>query len=438
MKLDDFFTLPARQRSHLLLDAIEAQHRYHLEHNAAYRQILTVRGVGPQFRQDTMSRLLRPAAVTFKSYIDQVGPFPQDAPADFVRWLSDQLSIQLPRERWTALRSRYQTLEALLCDIERIHAELGLEIVTSSGTSGRASIIVRDAATVELSVRAFFTAIRRSWGIERGTPLVFVMPKETRVAMARTARFGTRQLDWIADSQVYYTMPFSATPDLLRIRAGRLFRPGVQGLIERRVLGPWMGWANDRLATPRYIAQTLARLRECAQTGRPLMMLGGLMQLHAIAQQAAVALPQGSRVATGGGMKEQYAFTSAQIRADLHAAFAATVSDVYGMAEANWAAFECPQGNYHIPPWVYAVVTDDDDEIVPGPDAIGLLAFFDPIGGGGLIPPFFQTMDRVRLVNGGDDYDPARICTCGYDTAFIVGGIQRVDLIEEAGCAAQI
>jgi len=169
------------------------------------------------------------------------------------------------------------------------------------------------------------------------------------------------------------------------------------------------------------------------------MLLGGLVQLHAIARQASVRLPPGSRVATGGGMKEQYPFTPTQIRADLRAAFGdVPVSDVYGMAEANWAAFECPRGNYHIPPWVYAVVTDDDDRIVSGPDETGLLAFLDPIGGGELIPPFFQTADRVRLINGGSEYDPVLVCPCGYDTAFIAGNIRRVDLVEEAGCAAQI
>lgn len=439
MRLEDFFERPAPQRIELLLDAIGQQHRYHFERNAAYRQTVAARGVGPQLDGADLARLLRPAALTFKSYIERVGPFPHDDPQGLLRWLSDQLSIPLPPERWPALRRRYRTLEGLLSDIERVYADLGLEIVTSTGTSGRASLIVRDAATVELSVHAFFTAIHRSWNVGRGTTLVFAMPRQTRVAMARTARFGTRQLDWSADGQVYYTMPFSATPDLLRIRAGRTFRPGLEGWVERRVLHPWMAWANERLATPRYVAATAACLRDCVRAGQPLMLLGGLVQLHVIARQAAIQLPPGSRVATGGGMKEQYPFTPAQIRAELSAAFGgAPVSDVYGMAEANWAAFECPHGNYHLPPWVYPVVTNDDDQIVPGPQASGLLAFFDPIGGGALIPPFFQTADRVQLVNGGSDYDPARACPCGYDTAYIAGGIQRADLVEEAGCAAQI
>ncbi len=351
-RLTDLFSLPAAQRTLVLLEAIDAQHHYHFECNAAYRQAVTARGVGPNLESCGLARLLRPAALAFKSYIEHIGPFPQDDPQGFLRWLGDQLSVSLPRDRWPAFRRRYRTLEALLCDVERIYADLGLEIVTSSGTSGRASIVARNAATVGLAVDAFFAGIHRAWGISHGTAMIFVMPENTRVAMARSARLGTRQLDWAATGQVYYTMPFSATPDLIRIRAGRTFRPGLEGWIEQRVLSPFMAWANERQATPRYVAATLARLRECAGAGRPLMLLGGLVQLHAVARQGSVRLPPGSRVATGGGMKEQYPFTPAQIRADLRAAFGdAPVSDVYGMAEANWAAFECPRGNYHIPPW---------------------------------------------------------------------------------------
>jgi len=439
MPLEQFFNMPASQRNVALLDAIYAAHAYHFERNAAYRQTVRGRGVGPQAGAAELPRLLRPAALTFKGYAETLGPFPQDAPAGFLAWLSDQLSIPLPRERWPQLRRRYNSLEGLLSAVERTYADLGLEIVTSTGTSGRASMVVRNAATIELAVESFFTAIRRVWGIGRGMTLVFVMPRDTRVAMARTARFGTRQLDWAADSAIYYTMPFSATPDQIRIRAGRTFRPGLQGQIERRILHPFTVWANERLAAPRYMGVTRARLAECQRAGRPTLLLGGLVQLHAFAGGEPIPLPAGSRVATGGGMKEQYPFTPAQIRADLRAAFGQVpVSDVYGMAEANWAAFECEQGNYHIPPWVYAVVTDENDRIVAGPEATGLLAFFDPVGGGDLIPPFFQTADRVRLVNGGGEYEPALACPCGYDSAYIRGGIQRVDLMEEAGCAAQV
>ncbi len=438
-RLDDWFAIPPPRRSQILLRLTAEAHRYHFERNTAYRRTVMARGVTADFNPPDLERLLRPSALTFKGYTESVGPFPQDNPQALLRWLADQLSIPLDQARWSAFRPHYGTLEALLCDIERLYADSGLEIVTSSGTSGRASLVVRNAETVALAVEAFFSGIQRAWGIGRGVAMIFVMPRDTRVAMARVARFGTQQLEWAADSPVYYTMPFSATPDLLRIRAGRVFRPGVQGVIERRVLNPFMEWGNAHQATPRAIALTAARLRECAAASQPVMLLGGLVQLHAVARAGAIRLPAGSRVATGGGMKENYPFTPAQIRADLVAAFGnVPVSDVYGMAEANWAAFECPEGNYHIPPWVYAVVTDEDDRIIDEPDATGLLAFLDPVGGGKLIPPFFQTADRVRLLNSGSCYDRTRVCPCGYDTPFIDGGIQRVDLVDEAGCAGQL
>ena len=326
----DFIDLPAAVRRERLTVAISQCHAYHFERNVAYRATVSARGVGPALRPGDLAHILRPAALTFKSYAEVIGPFPQDNPAGFHRWLSDQLSCSLPGERWDAARRgrRYASLEALLCDLERGYSDLGLEIVTSTGTSGRASIVVRDAATIALATQAFFSGIRDVWGVERGTALIFVMPEDTRIAMARTARFGTRSLDWAADSPVYYTIPFAATPDQMRVRAGRIFRSGLEGVVERRVLNPFMNWAYVHLAEPRALATTLACLDRCIAEDRPLMLLGGLVQLHALTQAVAkrrggpLVLPAGSRVATGGGVKEQYAVSPSRIREDLRAAFA--------------------------------------------------------------------------------------------------------------------
>jgi hypothetical protein len=437
--LDAFLALSAAQRGPLLVRAILDAHRYHFARNAAYRRTVSARGAGGATGADGLHLLLRPASLTFKSYLETIGPFPQDDPRAFLAWLSDQLSISLPVDRGRTLPRRYVTMEGLLADLERVYADLGLEMVTSSGTSGVASVVARDAATTDLAVRSFFTGIRRAWGVDRGAAMVFVMPARTRVAMARSAHIGVRQMDWAAGTAVYYTMPFTATPDRIRLRAGRTYHPGARGVMERRVLHPTMVWADRRWVARRYVACTLARLRELSAAGRPLMLLGGSTQLHAVALAGRVDLPAGSRVATGGGSKELYPFTPAQIRGDLEAAFGgAPVADVYGMAEADWAAFECPRGNHHIPPWVFAVVTDGADHIVPGPEATGMLAFFDPVAGGDVYPPFFQTADHVTLVNGGASWDPALVCGCGDDSAYIAGDIRRADLMDEAGCAAQL
>ncbi len=156
-------------------------------------------------------------------------------------------------------------------------------------------------------------------------------------------------------------------------------------------------------------------------------------------------LPSGSLIGTGGGFKELYPLTPAQIRADLEKSIElengqpAPLRDVYGMAEGNWAAMQCESGNYHIPPWIYAVVLDENDRFIEKPESTGMLAFYDPVGGGDLFPAFFKTADRVRLVNGSRAYDPSQECLCGKSGAYLSeGSIQRVDLMDEAGCAAQI
>ena len=78
--LDAFFTLPAAQRGPLLVEGIRASHRYHFDRNAAYRRTVRARGMGEEVGPERFQRLLRPAALTFKSYVETIGPFPQDDP----------------------------------------------------------------------------------------------------------------------------------------------------------------------------------------------------------------------------------------------------------------------------------------------------------------------------------------------------------------------
>jgi hypothetical protein len=215
---------------------------------------------------------------------------------------------------------------------------------------------------------------------------------------------------------------------------------------------------DERHVQPRSMAQTLSLLQEAERKGTPTLLFGSLVQLHALSQElrrrgygngqghgARMSLPHGSLIGTGGGLKQLYPCSPSEIREAVQAVLGlpdgqpAPIRDVMGMAEANWAAPQCEAGNYHLPPWLYAVALDDDDEILGGPDVVGLLAFFDPLGGGRLFPSFFKTTDQVRLVNGGEGYDSARCCPCGRDTAYVVEGtIRRVDLLDEAGCAGQL
>jgi hypothetical protein len=448
--LADFWTMSQSKRRFILLDAILQTHAWHYERNRAYRHIVAARGVGKTVHEKDLPRLLRPTAQTFKSYIEILGtPFPQDHPQDFLRWLADQLSVQLPPERFARFRTRYRSLEALLLEIERVFADYQLEVSTSSGTSGRSTIMVRDQAGIDKTVESFYLSFQRFLGMQADHRAIFIMPRETRIAMVRMASFSVREV-WSGDDRIHFTIPFAAQPDQVRIRTGRTFRSGWRGTMERMVWHPFMNWMNDRYVAPRTVKQTITLLKQAEATAEKVLLFGGWIQLHAVAQELrasgrSLRLVRGSLVGTGGGLKERYPYSPAQIRQDLTAVInlpddsPIPIRDVFGMAEGNWAAMQCGEGNYHVPPWIYAVTLDEDNRVQDGPDNTGFLAFFDPFGGGRLFPAFFRTADQVRLVNGLGSDGPDQTCSCGEDGTYIAqDSIQRMDLLEEAGCAAQV
>ena len=445
-QLADFWDMPAAQRGETVLAGVARAHAWHLERNRAYRRVMSARGVGEEMAAADLPRLLRPTAQTFKSYIEVLGtPFPHDRPRAFLEWLADQLSLELPRERFSRFRPRYRSLEAFLRAIEREYSDLGLEVLTSSGTSGRASVIVRDGAATDATVESFYLCFQRYLGMKADHRAIFLMPRRTRIAMARMAHFSVERVGLTAD-RVHFAIPFPAYPDQVRVRTGRTFRPGWRGALERRLWHPAIGRLQERLVNPQATRKAVTLLERAAASGEKALLFGSLVQLHglALALRGAgrtVALAPGSLLGSGGGIKELYPATPAEIRHDLAQAIRLTdgrpvpIRDVYGMAEANWAAMQCAAGNYHVPPWVRAVTLDDDDRLQTGDETTGLLAFFDPFGGGRLFPAFFRTADRLTLVAG----EGSRVCACGQAGAYIAqDSIQRVDLLDEAGCAAQV
>ena len=450
LHLSDFWGMPPPRRYELLLQGICSSHTWHFKRNPAYRHTVASRGIGDEVGLPDLPRLLRPTSQTFKSYIEYLGtPFPDKNPIGFLDWFVNQLSIDLSRERFDRFRKQYISLEAFLQDIERIYSDFNLEILTSSGTSGRSTILARDQEAIQKTVESFYLSFQRYFGMQIDHRVVFIMPQRTRIAMARMAGFSLRRMG-IPVKRAHFTIPFPAFPDQVRVRAGRTYRSGWRGWLERQVEHPFMVWMNDRLVSPNAVRKALDLLTQAEDRQEKILLFGSWIHIHLVAlmlksRSQTLQLASGSILGTGGGFKELYPFPLDQIRSDISQTIFASdgspvpLRDVYGMAEANWAAMQCSHGSYHIPPWVFAVTLDENDCMQTFQEAEGLLAFLDPYGGGNLFPAFFKTSDRVRLINGSLGYDPSLNCPCGEVGAYLArDSIQRVDLLDEAGCAAQL
>jgi len=450
----DFYDMHPRQRYDNLLSVIKNSHTYHYQNNVAYRTSVNAKGVGKHISESDLVQILRPTSQVFKSYIDILGTsFPHLKPKEFLEWLQANLSIQLPQIPNNLLKSHYRSLEEFLSLLESSYSDLGVEIGTSSGTTGRATIMVHHKRSADKAAEAYQLAVYSLWGTFNQHQFIFVMPSETRIVMARIARTATARLG--LDTRAHFTIPFSATPDQVRIRSGRLFEPGLKGNVEQRILHPFMVWMNENYVKSKYVNLTINQLEKHAKSKENILLFGGFVQLHHIYQglvergyrpnQSGLSFGNESIIGTGGGMKEQYPFTPPQIIQDLQSVLNLDNGqkiphrDVYGMAEANWAAAQCEEGNYHIPPWVLTAVVNEEDQIVESSTATGLLAFYDPFTDMGLYPHFYKTADRVTLVNGWKKPLETSNCPCGHATAYLLkDSIARQDRLDEAGCAGQI
>jgi len=444
--LRDFWQMGPAGREAALLEGIATVHRLHYEHNEAYRRTVAARGVGPDAPMGDLSLLLRATANTFKSYVDVLGtPFPEEDAHGFLNWMARQVPVPLTADRIRNLRRSYRSLESLLKATEREFSDLGLRFLTSSGTSGRASIIPRDARSTDLTVEAFYLAFKRYFRMEADHRAVFMMPKRTRIAMACMARFSVQRVGLDPD-RVCFAIPFPASPDQVRIRTGRNLRTGWRGALERHAWHPIIDLLERNVVEPLALRTARRAAVRAAEQGEKLLLFGSLAHLHRLGasmREAGVGLvlPVGSLLGSGGGMKEYYSSDPAQIRTELGSVFRlpdgdpVPVRDVYGMAEANWAAMQCSVGNYHVPPWIHCITLDQHDRPQTGAQPEGVLAFFEPYGGGVLFPGFFKTADRVVLATGERGVE----CSCGETGAYLArDSIQRVDLIGESGCAAQL
>ncbi len=440
--LADFWAMDEATRIHTLLERVKAAHAYHYERNTAYRSTVAARGIGPETRANEMPRLLRTTSLAFKSYIDVLGtPFPETRPAAFVDWLADQVSVDL-RPSKQRFRDGYLSMEGLLRAVEREYSKLHLELLTSSGTSGRATIIPRDRRTEALTAESLRLCFERYLGVGADHTAIFMLPKRSRIAAARMAGSCVRGMG-LQPKKTFFAVPIAAGPDQVRVRAGVTFRPGLRGALEKNVWHSVIASLHDRLIDARAVESAVTRLIPASAHEEKVLLFGTLDRLHAVAtflldNGRTMSLAPGSVLVTAGGAGEAPAKPAAAMLDDLRRAFTlpsgepAPIRDVYGMAEAGWAAMQCARGNYHLPPWVHAVTVDDQERFSQADRSTGLLAFFDPFGGGDLYPAFFRTSDRATLVRG-------TACACGEPGHYLEdASIRRIDLRGEAGCLGRV
>lgn len=322
-----------------------------------------------------------------------------------------------------------QTLDEWLDIVER---ETPVRVITSSGTSGKISIIPRSVAENKMLpayFRAFYSPFREESGFKDpfASHVYHVSPQLPggRHSTAMAARY-TVEHAFDGNTDNYVTPAGQTSTDLLWM-TGRMRKAQVDGTTE--ALKKTKAWkrlgeritelnASRTASLEDFFRDVLVRLN-----GKTVVLRMGVTFLRDLVLAAEkhgieINFAPDSFVTAAGGLKGQVALTDEEM-VKIRKALPFHLHDLYACSELyGGLARKCSAGHYHMPPWIVSFVLDPDTG-APYPregDQTGRYAGFDlwatSYWGG------YITGDEVTISWDSD-------CSCGRKGPYIHDPIVR-------------
>lgn len=346
---------------------------------------------------------------------------------DFAR-MTEWANRMVARDLVMPAGQHFSTIDGWLAWME---SEFGLDVAHSTGTTGRMSLVFRDAKE---AARRFarIDMSRRDWHRARGFSedeselhIIWPGPRRGRSALQNVVRHWVETLPDEGQLAALHSHDLGADYELYVVGARNARERGV---LEIPQPGQYVE-AKLEEADRRHAAreEDLARLIETAAStmkGKRVMVLGGPLGVHAVASAGLANGLSGSFGETSftcrlGGFKginppANFEETITTFMGTDH------MMSGYGMTELNAGFIGCEAGRYHVPPWIVAWVLDPTSGWSPKPrtgQQEGRGAFMDLAtmnNWGGLV-----TSDHINL-----SYEP---CSCGRTSPSIAANVIRVE-----------
>lgn len=400
------FVSDATEGTTLCFNAIRTSFAYQVQHNAFYRRYCEEAGVFPEDlrRPEDIYKIPLVPEHLFKGC---------SGPEQFIPWLASISSDEIPWPAPEALSGSYDE------QIEVLRRRYGIQVRSTSGSSGIPSFLPRDAVTRRRSAHWKIITFFATY------PAVLDLPDLLSVTL------------WPLDfSWADLIVPRERVHALLDKKLGletvirAMTTPEPQGIIDR-LLG--------RRDTGRGVALLeglIAGLQKVSGSGAPGVLWTPPFLLYSLARflsERGLTLELGDRwqIECGGGWKllHERPLSEPELQALVSQVFGVPrdqIHDIYGSTEClGLIGLSCEGGYKHIPYTVlYPLVLNERMEPV-GEGEWGRFAFLNPLIQA--YPGFVVTGDYVRLIS--------RCPACDRTGPVLAPEISRMVGAEDRGCS---
>ena len=370
----------------LKFKAIKYSFTHHYNNNYFYHQICKEEGIKPD-------DIKNPSDVTKIPLIPDT--FFKDYPSDgkkFLKWLRSISSVKIPS---VPLRSSNPSYDDVISALYK----RGIDVMFTSGTSGRFSFVPRDRISIDRLKYSWLKCLSETltYYPDSYTILLIPNPFKTHLTLARAFGLAFELFD---DSKVHIAMKnkIITTKLLSMLRTAKM---GADKKIKSKIVN-----AFGTISQKRSDLRVINLIEKLSDKGCKINIAGPPFWLDRIMSLLEnngkhIRLADGSQVFTGGGWKI-YADRKTPEKVfmeKLEKTLGITrerYRDCYAMTECTAAFMDC-EGHYkHIPnSFLHPMVLDENLQPL-GYNEYGRFAFIDPLANS--YPGFIITGDRVKLL----------------------------------------
>ena len=396
----------------LMLPAIRYSFKHHYDNNAIYRKVCDLKGITPD-------------KIKLKNDFDKIPLLPdtffKDYPEDkrFLDWLKTISTGSIPEVEFKNSPPSHD-------EVIEVFNKKGINIMFTSGTSGRFSFIPRDTLSWNRVKYSAMKSVIELMIYDPDDSAVLLIPDPRQTNLTIASLFGIAY-DLYYPKNIHFALDLKITTQFLRMQRNEAI--GLKEKIKAKALSkisPMVQKKSD--------SKIINVLKQMEKEGKKINIGGPPFWLDRIIermnQEGRTANLESSQVLTGGGWKsdEDKRTPEEKFRKKVEETLGIPENhfhDVYAMSECSSMFLSCEKHYKHIPPVIIPFVLDE--ELIPvGYNKFGRFAFIDPLPIS--YPGFIITGDRVKLL----DHCPG----CNRDGPVLDVEVTRLPGAEGRGCAA--